>query len=149
MKIAELYKDKTDCNCTESGFEDIQNTYVRLAQLSKVQPKMKLKEFKGQYESKQNEYFKDKDCKETCGMLGVSTNLWNSESKESVTEKLKANNRFLSSKRKRVLVVYRLNKDAGLFVHDPEPEDEYHFNFFRSEEFDLSQHFIELEQIDV
>ena len=150
-----FYKEKTKCECLQDSFEDYENVYVRLARLKEANPVMKVKDFKGQRENKDAEYFKEFDCKMTCGYLGISTNIWNEESQEIVKSKFERINLILSRKMKKVLVIFKLNGNAGKFVYAPiigkngMPDDIYHYDFYKSDEFDFETHFNELQQIDL
>lgn len=150
-----FYNEKTNCDCLQNSFEDYANEYVRLARLKEANPVMKSKDFKGQRENKDAEYFKEFNCEQTCGYLGISTNIWNEESRSIVKDKFERINLILSRKMKKVLVVFKANENAGKFVYTPiigtneMPDDIYHYDFYKSDEFNFDVHFNELQQIDL
>ena len=75
-------------------------------------------------------------------LKGISINIWNEKSRDAVVRKYKTTGRF-SPKNKDSICVFKFNKNAGLTRYTPSNTDDFHYDFYKSDQFDLEMIIVE------
>jgi hypothetical protein len=118
----------TDCNCLEDALQDNITVFVR-----KINKPIVLdKDFKTHWERGKRAEM----CKEICGFKGISINQWSEESQSAVIQKFLTTFR-IAPKHKDSILVFRFVGESGLVKYTPNEADSTHYDFYKSDNFDL------------
>lgn len=135
LKFSELHQG-IDCNCLEGAISDNQNLFARRVNLKSP--------FKNQdFKYSMNKRPDADNCIEWCKVRGISTHIYNTESKLHVIEK---NLFYLGIARgsKKQLSIFKIKNDGGMVKHTPEQGngeiDRYHYDFYKPDGFEVDKH---------
>ena len=128
----EILHNDTQCVCVELAQENVDAFFARKI----YNPDIRDKDFKSKWE-KGHRPDSITDCKRTCGLKGISINIWNDSSSNAFREKLKTTFNF-SPKSKDGICVFQFSQDAGLMQYAPSNTDKFHYNFYKSDHFNLN-----------
>lgn len=141
MKFNKLHEN-TDCNCIENAVINDSTLFAR-----KINKPLPLeKDFLSKWEKAElNGHLPDfPNCKDLCGFKGISINAWTNESQQQIIDKYLTTFK-ISPKHKDSIFIFKLKKEAGLVEFTPNRNDRFHFDLFKTDDFELEL----LDTIDV
>ena len=130
-----LHKD-TNCDCVGFAEEDLDTRFARKI----YKPFLREYDFRIKEDGSGNIL----NCKQLCGLRGISINIWNADSQEAIIQKYKTSTNF-SPKNRDSICVFKFNKNAGLTRHTPSNQDKFHYDFYKSDQFQMDN--IEIQEI--
>lgn len=137
MNFTILSSDNS-CNCHRSASEDLVSSFVRKVEYNK---ELKARDFKTHHE--RGKLPGSQDCKEVCGIRGLSIEIWNDNSREHLIEKyLRSYGISPKLKPKSQIVVFQFLEGCGKVKHTPDQKSErniYHYDLYKSDEFTLEK----------
>jgi hypothetical protein len=134
VDFADLHRD-INCNCLEGAVIDNCSLFVRRVNLKSP---FKIGDFKISPAKKPL----IEDCENWCGIRGLSTHIFNSDSVEHIIDK-NIITLGIATLSKKQLSVFRIKIDGGMVKHTPNQEhgfDPYHFDYYKPDDFDISNH---------
>lgn len=122
----------TVCNCIDDAISDTTNEYVRKLRKNIVEEKDFLSHWeRGLYNDKT-------ECEEICSYKGVSINIYKAEFEQQIKDKFTNTKIFNPKKGGTHIIKFKLKQDAGKVKFAPEDNDQSHYNFFKADNFTLS-----------
>lgn len=139
MKFSYI-KDDSPCGCLSQCSENYTDYFARRVGDSAT---LKDRDFKSHFE-KGKVPENAEDCKEVCGLMGISIDIWNEVSEQKLREKYSTTN-AITPKAKKHLAIFKINKDGGVVAHTPEQEvyNEFHYDLYKPDGF-VATNFLEL-----
>ena len=128
MDFAKLLQD-TDCNCLEKTIQDNENLYAR--KINTPNPVLD-RDFKSYWQKGR----RADECKEICGLKGLSANSWDENDKNAIIKKY-LKTFTITPRHKDCIFVFRLLPNSGLIEHTPNKKDPTHYDFYKSDNFTL------------
>jgi hypothetical protein len=120
------------CNCIQDAKEDYQSNFA----LKTMKTELRIQDFNSYWDKGKRPI--SNQCEEICSLKGVSVSIFNDETKEAVLEIFKS--LFpLAPKYKPFLSVVKLYDKSGLVKHTPNELNQYHFDFYKSDNFDFAK----------
>lgn len=126
--------ENTVCNCLEGSAENLNDTFARTVTKT---TKVKVSDFKSYHEC--NKSPADDTCKSICSYRGVSVDIWNTVSQEAVFKRI-CKTFEISPGLKKVLLIFKMKQHAGKIAYTPNPENPFHHDLYKSDEFDAVTH---------
>lgn len=136
MKFERIHEN-IDCDCVEGAAQDLQNVYAR--KINK--PNVLDTDLKSHWEKGSRN---SGDCRQICGLKGLSMNIWNKDSRDKAIEKYLTTFK-ITTKSKNSIYLFKFKKNAGVIVHTPSSGNPYHYDFYKSDNFSIDM----LEEVDV
>lgn len=123
--------DGTPCNCLLDADSNIDDLFVRKVRKS---ADLKNPDFRSHIE--RGKIPEDLSCERICGYYGVSIEIWNDISAQSLLEKYKYT-ASISPKSKNNLCVIRFKENNGSVKYTPDQQlyNEYHYDFYKDDLF--------------
>ena len=122
--------DGIDCDCIKNAKDDFQNEYVRRLRKKELSEK----DFLTHWE---RGIGKDEiECEVICSYKGISVNQINETSEQLIIEKYKTTFK-INPKRGGYFLKFRIKENGGKIKHAPSKKDNTHYNFYKSDEFDI------------
>jgi hypothetical protein len=122
----------TVCTCIKDAKEDYQSNFA----LKTMKTELRIQDFSSYWERGKRP--SSNQCEEICSLKGVSVSIFNDETKEAVIEIFKS--LFpLAPKYKPFLSVVKFYDKSGLVKHTPIELNQYHFDFYKSDNFDFAK----------
>jgi hypothetical protein len=139
MTFNQLHEN-IECNCVVNSAENTSNHFAR--NVSKT-TKVKATDFRSHHE--RGKIQTDNSCKTVCSYRGVSIDIWNEESKKKISDRLNRSHE-ISPGVKKVLLIFKLKKDAGQIEFSPTSDNPFHYDLYKADGFDSQSHieFIEV-----
>jgi len=125
-------EEETECECLNDFFEDFSNIYARKVSKSATP---KERDFKSHWERGKRPK-NIEDCKTVCSYMALSVHPWNDQTKEIVQNHYIQSCKITPGYKKRICV-FNLAPNGGKFKHTPEPNDETHHDFIKSDQFEI------------
>ena len=125
----DLLHNDTDCDCRQDTKQDTLNLYVRKIE----KPVLKDKDLRTHWERGKRP--DSANCVKVCGYKGMSVNIWDESSKQSIFSKFLTTFRFAPGNRKDSVFVFKFKENAGLLRYTPEDNDLFHYDFYKCDTF--------------
>ena len=128
--------ENTECNCTSKSQENLTDFFAR--KVGKAKTELKERDFKTHHERGIMASVLD-DCSEVCGKRGLSIDIWNEQTKESILQRFMTTF-AISPKLKNHLSIIKFKKGAGVVKHTPVLKpipNKHHHDFYKSDNFNL------------
>lgn len=126
------FDEGSTCNCTEDAKEDYQSHFA----IKTMKTELRIQDFNSYWEKGKRP--KSNNCEEICSLKGVSVSIFNDETKEAVLDIFKS--LFpLAPKYKPFLSVVKFYDQSGLVKSTPNELNQYHFDFYKSDNFDFEK----------
>jgi hypothetical protein len=130
MTFQNLQKD-TDCNCIDGAVIDTTNEYVRKLRKTALEEI----DFKTHWE--RGIKGDSEECDSICNYKGISINQFRDEFVKQILTKYQTTFK-INPKKGGYCLKFKLKPDAGKVKFAPEDDDKSHYNFFKSDSFDLN-----------
>jgi hypothetical protein len=139
MTFSQLHEN-IDCDCVRNSRENTEDSFAR--KVTKIK-KAKEADFKTHHE--RGKQPADGSCESICSCRGLSIDIWNTETKDKIFDKL--NKSYdISPGLKKVLLVVKLKKNAGHVAPTPTADNPFHYDLYKADSFKVESH-IELIEI--
>ncbi len=128
----ESLNNDTSCNCLDGAYPDDQSSFA----LKTNKPLLRDVDFSSKWDK--GERPETDDCKVICSKKGVSLSLLNTDNVNevnSIYQKLFP----IAPKYKPYITTIKLAATSGLVKHTPSRNNAYHFDFYKSDSFEISQ----------
>lgn len=138
MNFTNLSQGHT-CQCHKGASENCADTFARKVGEAKG---LKARDFRTH--SERGIIPESNECDELCGYKGLSINIWTEQSKSYVYDKFSLTlgiSPKLKTPRTQI-GVFKILEEAGKVKHTPEQKegiDVYHYDFYKSDEFDIDK----------
>lgn len=130
MKFEELHKD-IKCDCVSDCETDILNSYIR--KLRKDVPSDM--DFKSHWERGIKP--EETDCEIVCSYKGISVNKIDEQNEEQIINKYKTTFN-INPKKGAYYLKFKIIEKSGVYKFTPEDDDPSHYNFLKSDAFDIA-----------
>tara|TARA_R110002051_G_scaffold323597_1_gene417751 strand:+ start:63 stop:488 length:426 start_codon:yes stop_codon:yes gene_type:complete len=119
------------CNCINNAKNDFHNEYVRKLRKDELSDKDFLTHWERGIGTEETE------CDNICSYKGISINQINEDSEPLIIERYKTTFN-INPKKGAYFLKFKVKEKAGKVEHAPLEDDDTHYNFFKSDEFDLN-----------
>jgi hypothetical protein len=128
-----ILEESIPCNCHEGATENTADTFVRTVRKSEL---LNISDFRNSLERSSTLTWSN--CSEYCGLLGVSVDIWNEQSRQFITDRFLYTQK-IAPKNKKKLCIMKFKDGSGLTKHTPDQVvyNEFHYDLYKSENFTL------------
>lgn len=140
MKFYNL-KSESECECLKEAAQNVGDSFARKTGKNRFREY----DFRTGYEKAKQPV--TSSCEDICGNKSVSIHMYNQESAALVLERYKRS-RAINPTTGRYCVVFKFLRNAGMVRHAPLFDDDFHYDFYKSDLFDLNTHIEVLEVKD-
>ncbi len=120
-----------DCDCTKGTIDDLENLYIRKLRKDTLQEA----DFLSHWERGIKPEIEN--CESSCSYKGISVNQYHKSFEEQIINKFKTTFK-INPKKGAYYLKFKIPKDAGVYKFAPEIDDESHYNFLKSDNFDVT-----------
>ena len=129
MKFEKLHNG-IECNCVKKAVDDFDNKYLRKLRKDQLSEKDFLTHWERGIGNEET------DCEKICSYNGISINQADEKTENIIIEKYKTTFN-INPKKGAHLLKFKIKNNAGKVSHAPLEDDDTHYNFFKSDEFNL------------